>query len=206
MSAPETIIDPRLAKAAAHPLRMRILGILNQRVASPVEIARELDEPLANVSYHVKMLESLECIELVSTTPRRGAVEHHYRALERAILSADDMDEVPLTVRRGIADGLLTQIVRDVHAAAEGEGFDRPDVHISRVPMTLDEEGFAQMSSRLSELLEEVLEIQAASAKRIAKTNHGEPPEALSVNLVWLLFEQAPARAKSGAKKRARKK
>src|SRR5262245_50870939 len=114
MSASETIIDPRLAKAAAHPLRMRILTILNQRVASPVEIARALDEPLANVSYHVKMLESLDCIELVSTTPRRGAVEHHYRALERAMLTADDMNGVPLTVRRGIADGLLTQIVKDV--------------------------------------------------------------------------------------------
>ena len=206
MTPPESIIDPRLAKAAAHPLRMRILGILNQRVASPVEIARELGAPLANVSYHVKMLESLDCIELVSTTPRRGAVEHHYRALERAVLSADDMNGVPLTVRRGIADGLLTQILRDVHAAAEGEGFDRADVHISRVPMTLDEEGFAQVSARLDALLEEIMEIQAQSATRLAKSKDGDGPEALSANVVWLLFEQAPGQAKNSTTKRARKK
>src|SRR4051794_22817349 len=181
MSSSESIIDPRLAKAAAHPLRMRILVILNQRVASPVEIARELGEPLANVSYHVKMLESLECIELVSTTPRRGAVEHHYRAVERAMLASDDMKEIPRTIRRGIADGLLTQILRNVRDAAAANGFDRPDVSIARVPMTLDAEGLARVSERLSKLEDDVTKIHAESAKRMArgsKAKSGEGDEA----------------------------
>jgi hypothetical protein len=35
------------------------------------------------VSYHVRILARLGLIELVRTTPRRGAVEHHYRSLPR---------------------------------------------------------------------------------------------------------------------------
>src|SRR4051794_37828743 len=77
---PDRSIDPRLIKVFAHPLRVRILAILEQRVASPSEIAGELDASLGVVSYHVRRLEALGLIKLVRTTPRRGAVEHHYRA------------------------------------------------------------------------------------------------------------------------------
>ena len=74
----------RMAKALSHPLRSLILSRLNEKVASPSELAEELDAPLGTVSYHVRTLLNLDCIELVSTRPRRGAVEHHYRAIQRA--------------------------------------------------------------------------------------------------------------------------
>ncbi len=48
--------DPRIAKALSHPMRARILGILDERVASPNEIAEMIDERLPNVSYHVRAL------------------------------------------------------------------------------------------------------------------------------------------------------
>src|SRR5712672_141180 len=44
-----TGLDPRVIKALGHPLRQSILLILNERVASPMEIARQLDEPIGNV-------------------------------------------------------------------------------------------------------------------------------------------------------------
>ena len=72
--------EPHAVKALAHPLRVRALAILTEREASPSELAEELDEPLGNVSYHVRLLHDLGLIELVRTTPRRGAIEHHYRA------------------------------------------------------------------------------------------------------------------------------
>ena len=72
--------EPQVFKALAHPLRMKLLVAMSEREASPSELATELGEPLGNVAYHVRMLERLDCIELVRTTPRRGALEHHYRA------------------------------------------------------------------------------------------------------------------------------
>lgn len=83
--------EPHVVKALAHPLRVRALAILVQRAASPSELADELGEPLGNVSYHVRLLYDHGLIELVSTTPRRGAIEHHYRAREDRHLSIAEL-------------------------------------------------------------------------------------------------------------------
>src|SRR3954453_12328224 len=80
--AKEPAIDQRIMKALSHPLRVRMLTLLNQKVSSPSEIAEELDEPLGNVSYHMRFLADLKMVKLVRTEPRRGAVEHYYQALE----------------------------------------------------------------------------------------------------------------------------
>src|ERR1044072_255427 len=77
------IVDQQLVKSLAHPLRAQILAILNERVASPNELSKELGEGLSQVSYHVKVLRDYECIELVKTEPRRGAVDHYYRGMKR---------------------------------------------------------------------------------------------------------------------------
>jgi DNA-binding transcriptional ArsR family regulator len=85
----EQDLETRMAKALAHPLRAKVLNRLNEGVASPNEMSRELGEPLGNVSYHVKALLELGCIELVDTAQRRGAIEHYYRAVRTAALVAD---------------------------------------------------------------------------------------------------------------------
>lgn len=53
--------------------------MIDGRVASPNELAEALDEPLTNVSYHVRMMHDLAVLELVEIEPRRGALEHYYR-------------------------------------------------------------------------------------------------------------------------------
>src|SRR5881397_3051201 len=104
-------------KALAQPIRLRALMVLNERVASPSEIAQELDESLGVVSYHIRMLEELGCIELVRTTPRRGAIEHHYRALERPWLTDDQVERIPPSLRRTLSGSVFAQLAEDVSAA-----------------------------------------------------------------------------------------
>ena len=65
MRPDKDVTDPRLVKALAHPLRFRILTVLDERMASPSELAEELGAPLGNVSYHVRILASLGLIRLV---------------------------------------------------------------------------------------------------------------------------------------------
>ncbi|HEY5053068.1 MAG TPA: helix-turn-helix domain-containing protein [Solirubrobacterales bacterium] len=79
-------IDQQLLKVLAHPLRVRILAVLSERVTSPAQMAEEFNENLSRVSYHVNVLLKYECIELVGTRPRRGATEHFYRGTGRAAL------------------------------------------------------------------------------------------------------------------------
>ena len=78
MKPPSPIADSRMVKALAHPLRVRVLGALEDRTASPSELAEELGANLSLLSYHVRKLEELGMIELVRKGMRRGAVEHFY--------------------------------------------------------------------------------------------------------------------------------
>jgi DNA-binding transcriptional ArsR family regulator len=68
--------------ALSHPLRRGILEKLDQHNnggMSPSDLAKELEAPLGNVSYHVRQLEKAKVLKLVKTLPRRGAVEHFYK-------------------------------------------------------------------------------------------------------------------------------
>lgn len=75
--------DTGIVTALAHPLRARILAVLDEGEASRVELARLLEEKLGNVSYHVWVLRDLGLIEETRTTPRRGALDHRYRSRTR---------------------------------------------------------------------------------------------------------------------------
>ena len=71
-------------RALAHPLRARILASVGTRTTSPVELATELAEPLGVVSYHVRVLRERGLLVPAGTSPRRGALQHHYRLAEDA--------------------------------------------------------------------------------------------------------------------------
>ena len=126
-------VDSRLAKALAHPLRVQLLAALNEGVASPNELAKKLDEPLTNVSYHVRMLHDLGCIELVETEPRRGALEHYYRAIVRPFFGERDWKRLPKNARGSISDAVLQLVWDDAAEAIKSGLFDeREDRHLSR--------------------------------------------------------------------------
>src|SRR3954453_11745439 len=92
--------EARIAKALAHPLRARILQRLGERVASPGDLAVGLRAPLGVGSYHVRMLRDYDCVELVRTEPRRGALQHFYRATARPTLDEDQWRTLPAGLRK----------------------------------------------------------------------------------------------------------
>jgi DNA-binding transcriptional ArsR family regulator len=185
MPTKEPAIDQRIMKALSHPLRVRMLTLLNQKVASPSELADELDEPLGNVSYHMRFLADLKMVKLVRTEPRRGAVEHYYEALEPPLISDDDWAQLPVALRRSLSDSTLADIARDLKGAGEAGGFDRENIHVSRVALTLDQQGWDELSDLLSQLLERAREVQEQSNKRRKRTS-GDP---IPTALVMMQFE-----------------
>lgn len=70
-----------LLAALRHPTRRSILQDMAKfrDPISPCELSERLDEPLSNVSYHVRVLADRKVIELVDTAPRRGSMQHFYR-------------------------------------------------------------------------------------------------------------------------------
>ena len=180
------VVDPRLAKALSHPMRARILTILNERVASPNEIAEMIDERLPNVSYHVRALLELGCIELVSTAQRRGAIEHYYRALTRPFFSDRDWKRLPRSGRQAVSDVGLQMIWDDASTAMKDGTFDnRTDRHLSRTPLMLDEQGWSELNALLRKVQSQAESIGAKSAKRV----NASDSEGIPTRLVMMHFE-----------------
>jgi DNA-binding transcriptional ArsR family regulator len=202
------VVDRRLAKALSHPLRAHVLAILNERVASPNEIANELGEPLGNVSYHVKTLAEMGCIELVNTEPRRGAIEHFYRAVVRPFFSDRDWKRLPPSARQGISDATLQLVWEDTSDALNAGSFDRrTDRHLSRTLLVLDEQGWKEVNELLLDTMNRVVEIETASTKRRADDSE----DGFNTNVVLMHFESSgaearPVRSKPSRAKRAKTK
>jgi DNA-binding transcriptional ArsR family regulator len=201
MAETKTGVDQKLVRAIGHPLRLRLLTIFNERVASPSDLAAELGEPIGNVSYHTRILARLGCVELVKTKQVRGAVEHYYRAVVRPVFSDDDWAELPLSIRKSLAGAVLTEIADDMSASAAEGGFDRDDVHLSRTVVTLDQRGWQELNELLQELGDQALEIQAQSAARL-QSDGAQDSEAAA--LVLMLFEPPTTQGKSEGRKAKR--
>jgi DNA-binding transcriptional ArsR family regulator len=196
-------LNSNIVKALSHPLRMRILSRLNSGVASPNEMAKEFDESLPLVSYHVRILRELDCIELVRTTPRRGAIEHHYRALTRAFLDEADWAQLPPSARTAVSNTVLTKVVEDVREAVAAGTFDeRTERHLSFTPLLLDEQSFIELNDRLAALLDWAMEEQARAA---ARRQGGEAD--VHARLTMMAYTAPPAgSAEAPAPKRRRAK
>jgi len=194
--------DPRLVKALAHPLRMRILARLNEDTLSPAELAREFDLSLPLVSYHVATLRDLDCIELVSTTPVRGAVEHHYRATRRAYFDDNEWERLSTDVKQSMTGAVLRDAISDaLDALQTGQMDRRNDRHVSFTTLNLDETAWKELNRRLYNLVMSAMELQAESAVRLAK-NGAEPVRS---RLTVLHYEPVAERPSTGVEPARRK-
>jgi DNA-binding transcriptional ArsR family regulator len=202
----DIVVDPRVIKALGHPLRQSILHILNARVASPVEIATELDEPLGNVSYHVQILLENGAIELVKTEPVRGALEHFYRATMRPFLDEAHWAKLPASSRRALFDFTLQKIWDEVTAASQEHMLDDVSTHITMAPLDLDQQAYEELSEHLLETIEVALKLEAESKERLSKIPSAEREDGHQTQMILMHFHRAPGQIGSRKKKRAAKK
>jgi len=165
-----------MLKVLAHPLRQRILLHYHERVSSPRAVSEALDERIGNVAYHTRRLLDAECIELVRTEPKRGAVEHFYRATVRPWLTDEQWARLPVPMRRSIFGDILDRIRADVVEAGRDGGFDEVETHVSRSLLTLDDRGWEELTALLAETLDRALEIHSASLGRLVDEGDGREP------------------------------
>jgi DNA-binding transcriptional ArsR family regulator len=183
-------LDERLAKALSHPLRQRVLQLLNEGgVMSPNELANELSEPLGNVSYHVRILRELECVELVRTEQRRGALEHYYRPTAQPWLDDEQWARLPAAFRRKTLGRTLGELFADASEWSGRGGFDHPEAHVSRVLLEVDEQGWVEMAGLLSDTLDAATRIHADSSGRQAELG-ADASELIRTELGMLYFRR----------------
>jgi DNA-binding transcriptional ArsR family regulator len=161
-SSSGAIDDGIFAKALGHPLRIEILHALEGGIASPSELAGRLDAPIPTVSYHVKVLADLGMLKLVKKTPRRGAIEHHYRLEERPELGANEWDALPgILKRRAYRDELME--IADAVASAD---LKHPESRVVCLSAPLDRRGREEFAVEVDRLQRKFEQIAARSQKR----------------------------------------
>jgi DNA-binding transcriptional ArsR family regulator len=174
------VIDQRLVKALGHPLRIKILEILTERVASPNRLSGELDAGLSHVAYHTRALNDCGCLELVDTAKRRGATEHFYKAASRSFIGDRIWRRVPRVLLGGVSGATLQSFMDRAVAALEAGTIDRrEDTVLYWMPVRLDEQGWKETTATMEAAVDQVLAIQAESRKRLAKSKGSEAISAI---------------------------
>lgn len=187
MSRVPNIDDPRYVKALSHPLRVRILALLQERTASPRELAEWLGATLGTVSYHVRTLHDFGLIELVRTTQVRGAIAHHYRAKVRPRVSDEAWASAAPIVKQAAVGAALQTVDDYARASAAAGGFDRGETHLSRTNLRLDAKGWQAAAKACERMLAELTKVEDAASKRLARDPHTE--DASDAAVVVMLFE-----------------
>jgi DNA-binding transcriptional ArsR family regulator len=183
------IDDPRYVKAISHPLRVRILAMLQERTASPSQLSQWLGATLGTTAYHVRALHQLGLIELADETRVRGAIEHHYRAGPRPMLSEDAWEQAPPIAKQAAVGSALQMIDEYARKSAAHAGFDRREAHLSRTSIELDAKGWEALNKACLKFVEQVEKIELASKERMERKPHEEPPSHAAV--VLMAFEAA---------------
>jgi len=200
------IDDPRYVKALSHPLRVRILAMLQERTASPSQLSEWLGATLGTTAYHVRSLHQLGLIELADETRVRGAIEHHYRAGKRPMVSEAAWAQAPPIAKQAAVGSALQMVDEYARKSAAEGGFDRAEAHLSRTSLKLDAKGWDQLNKACLKFVEQVEKIEAAAKERQQKRPHEE--ELGDAALVLLAFEaerlsgkEPEAKAKRGSRR-----
>lgn len=178
-----------ISHSVNHEHRLDALSIFYERTASPKEIQKALGIPLATASHHVKELYDEDVIELVKTEPRRGAVEHFYRAKRVPEVDAEEWKKLPEAARRGIANVAMQAVVADGLASLRhGKLEADDDMYIAWMPMGLSQVGEDEVTEFQAEILAKFKEIVERDKARLSTGKH----EARSVRVAATLwFERA---------------
>lgn len=166
---PPHLTNPQLVSALAHATRVHALTVLNERAASPKELAAELDRDINHVSYHLEKLEELGCIELVEAKKRHGGrvEEHFYRATVRPWFDREAWKQVDPQDQPGVTSSILANINEDIAVAIRAGTLNGKDNHISRTPLVLDPESYGELIELLNSTLGGVMEIQERATNRL---------------------------------------
>jgi DNA-binding transcriptional ArsR family regulator len=182
-------LDRKIIKALSHDVREHILAVLNERIASPNEIADELEVDVSFLDYHFEVLLNLGSAEIVDVKPRRGANEHFYRATATLVFDNKAWAALPDSVKADIAAGDLNAILNEAAAASLAGTLNADDDrHLSWTQGVYDDLGRKQAMKILDRALELLAGVQRESGERVALS--GEP--GIPVTIALMGFRAAP--------------
>jgi DNA-binding transcriptional ArsR family regulator len=181
-------IEEAVSYALGHRIRIEVLGILNEGVRSPSELARLIRQPLSTVGHHIKELRESGCIELARTEQRRNASEHFYRAVQLPFVSDDEAHELPPEVKQEYAAVILQAVTAEGMASLWAGKMGSDDaIRMCWRWFNLDAQGRQELADEQRESWERIVDIEARAASRRAESGEA----ATSVIVSMMGFERS---------------
>lgn len=165
-----------MGRALSHPVRVRILMGMNApvRKLSPSEFSEEAGVSMGLSSYHFRELAKAGCIEVVETVQRRGATEHRYYPVKRALAWTREWEALGAAVRQTLAATALggaCEVIGDAIDQGTFEGL--PDSIMAWDVMRVDMEGYEQGHGIIERAVGELIALSDECAERVKDL----PPE-----------------------------
>jgi DNA-binding transcriptional ArsR family regulator len=129
----QTLADFQQIRALAHPLRLRILGLLAREPRTTKQVADLLGENHTKLYHHVQELERAKVIRLTETRQKRGTVEKYYQATAALFRAAPSVFSPARTASEKPSDieamlnAILDSARADVANFAQKDGWQRGD-------------------------------------------------------------------------------
>jgi hypothetical protein len=147
-----------LAEAIRHPLRVRILEVVNEREMAPVDFVKGgfadfyfgHRPDVSHIAYHFRELADFGCLEPVAWRKARGSVATTYRGTARGELGEEAWAELPEDEKRAIARASAQGLFARIDGAFMADTFLRPGHLLSWAAMQLDERGWEDIGDILA--------------------------------------------------------
>ncbi|RZU52794.1 ArsR family transcriptional regulator [Krasilnikovia cinnamomea] len=181
------ITDPRMLRAYAHPLRMRLIGLLrSEGPMTATQAASRLDDNVPNCSFHLRQLAKYG---LAERAPGADGRERPWRATAQSTSWDDDTDDPAMRAAadelNGVLLGLFVQRAQDYLAVRADEpaewraaaGFNDALLHVTAAELR-------ELTAEIEELFSRYDERLTDPAKR--------PPSSRPVQLIQMALPRGP--------------
>jgi AcrR family transcriptional regulator len=180
--------DPEAVRETAlMPLRHKVYIRLGQEPLTLGRVAADLECPEDLIRHHLQALEKADMIGRLSGPDADGEVLYRSHGGE---ISDAESRRLSLSERQQMSDLIRELIKADLDLSIESGRFDsRPERAFIRLPLTVDEQGFQELSHLHTRALAAGREIEARAKERMQKS--GET--GIEVRHVLAMFEMPPA-------------
>jgi DNA-binding transcriptional ArsR family regulator len=180
-------IEEVVGYAVSHRIRVHILIVLNEGTYTATQIAQIIDEPLNNVSNHVRELVDAGSIELVKVEPKGNVLQHYYRAVEMPFYS-DEEAAAMTPEQRQVTAGLVVQsMTAEIMAGLWAGKLTKPRTWLAWNWFNVDEQGREEIADEQERSWQRLEQIEVEATNRRAES--GEEGQSILVSQTG--FERA---------------
>jgi DNA-binding transcriptional ArsR family regulator len=181
-------IEEVVAYAVGHRIRVHILIVLNEGTFTPGQIAQIIDEPLNNVSNHIRELLDAGSIELAKTERVRNTNQHYYRAVELPHYSDEEVAAMTPEQRQVTAGLAIQSMIAEILAGLwSGNMNSDPRLWLAWNWFNVDEQGREEIADEQARSWERIQALEVDATNR--RVHSGE--EAASILVSQTGFERA---------------